>query len=115
LRGQTDPDIRAFLLVGTCKSRARKKRIPFALSRERVASALRSRVCELTGLPFNMDKRGRFWNSPSIDRIVPSDGYTDSNVRVIVWAANAMLGSWGDEIAEIVAISFLNKRNMVRQ
>ncbi len=29
---------------------------------------------------------------PSIDRIVPSEGYTDENTQVVVWAYNAAKG-----------------------
>jgi len=41
--------------------------------------------------------------APSIDRIDARRGYTADNIRIICWAANLLLGTWGDEPAVTVA------------
>jgi len=53
-------------------------------------------VCEISGVPFNL-REGRTFDSPSIDRIDPSRGYTYANIRLICHAMNSALGDWGEE------------------
>lgn len=88
---------RAKALVYLCKQRAAKKRVPFDLDQH--AKALQSRIdagfCELTGIPFRLDL-SRSFDSPSLDRIVPELGYTYANVRVVCYAMNCALGTWGE-------------------
>lgn len=84
-------------LIGAAKHRAMQKGLAFDLDQwipqleERFARG----VCEMTGLPLNTDG-GRTWDSPSIDRIDPSGGYTITNVRVVLFALNAMMNTWGE-------------------
>lgn len=89
---------RAMCLVATTRTRARKRGLAFDLS-EHVAE-LQARidlgVCELTGYPFDLSP-GRKFNSPSFDRINPSEGYSYDNVRVVLNLVNAALGDWGEE------------------
>lgn len=49
-------------------------------------------VCPVLGLPLNVNsgKSGAYPNSPSLDRIDNSKGYTKDNIRVISQQANAM-------------------------
>lgn len=56
--------------------------------------------CEVSGLPFDMTKRGGGqWRpfTPSIDRISSSKGYVMSNVRLVVLIANVAMNGWGEE------------------
>lgn len=55
--------------------------------------------CELTGIAFAADRRGRSNRTffPSIDRIVPSKGYTQDNCRFVLWAINAFKSDATDE------------------
>lgn len=79
--------------------------------RERFAAA----VCEMTGLPFNLRAiKRRRWNSPSIDRIDATKGYTIDNVRFVVWALNASLADWGEQVFEVVATAWLFQRSRNR-
>lgn len=51
--------------------------------------------CEMSGLPLKMEAGRRNWNSPSIHRVVPQQGYVIGNVRIICFGLNAALGEWG--------------------
>ncbi len=61
-------------------------------------------VCELSGLPFSDIKFGsRRPYVPSIDRIKPELGYVRENVRVVLWALNTAMGTWGlEELLKII-------------
>ena len=88
---------RAKALVYLAKQRAAKKGVPFDLDQH--AKDLQERInagfCELTGVPFRLDEP-RSFDSPSLDRIVPELGYTYANVRVVCYAMNCALGTWGE-------------------
>jgi len=94
---------RAKALVYLAKQRASKKGVPFDLDQH--AKALQSRIdagfCELTGIPFRLDE-SRSFDSPSLDRIVPELGYTYANVRIVCYAMNCALGTWGE--APLIAL-----------
>ncbi len=57
--------------------------------------------CLLSGVPFSLEVLGHGAAprpyAPSIDRIDARRGYTADNIRIICWAANLLLGTWGDE------------------
>ena len=93
-RRQVDPMFRAYELWHGAKSRAASRGVPFDLSRSFVEDSLRTGHCAVTGLRFDLvlkDKRmGSF--SPSIDRINPLVGYTDSNCQVVCWLYNRAKG-----------------------
>ena len=56
-------------------------------------------VCPILGIQLNMNsgKPGAYKNSPSLDRIDNSKGYTPDNIQVISQLANAMKGAASDE------------------
>lgn len=56
-------------------------------------------VCPILGIPININsgKSGAYKNSPSLDRIDNSKGYTPDNIQVISQQANAMKGSASKE------------------
>lgn len=88
------PRIRASLLLGGAKSRARSKSIPCTLTRDWVESRIIAGVCEATGKPFDLGPPsvGSSWNlwSPSIDQREPSRGYTPENCRLVVTGYNLL-------------------------
>lgn len=48
-------------------------------------------VCPVFGVPLVVGhRRKRNWNSPSLDRINSSKGYTPDNIQVISWRANCL-------------------------
>jgi len=89
---------RAQLLLSVAKYRAKAKKLAFDLDAEDVAllqATIDAGFCQMTGLPFDLDK-GKTWNTPSIDRIDPKAGYVKGNVRVILYALNVMMNTWGE-------------------
>lgn len=80
------------------KNRAQRWGLPFNLKLSYIENAMKSGVCEVSGLPFQeSDRRGPF--SMSIDKIKPELGYVTGNVRAVLWCVNAALGDWGLEVA----------------
>lgn len=94
---------RASYLVTAAKQRAKEKGIPYDLDghRRELQEIMDKGVCQLTGLPFDMLGK-QTWNSPSLDRIVPSLGYVRSNIRVILFSLNVMMHDWGLETVKKV-------------
>jgi len=86
------------VLVTAARYRAKQAGLPFDL--DQFADQLQARIdagrCEISGLPFRLDG-GRTWDSPSLDRIIPELGYTITNVRVVLFALNVMMNTWGEE------------------
>lgn len=99
---------RAQCLVATTRTRAKKKNIPFDLDThiEEIQNRIDVGFCELSGIQFDLSP-GRTFASPSIDRIVPSNGYLYPNIRIVCHGVNVALGDWGEEIFEIFARAFL--------
>lgn len=73
------------------RERAKKKNVPFTLTQEWADSVWTGR-CAVTGIEFSLGLRGRGPKvfSPSLDRIIPSLGYTPENCRFVLWAVNAL-------------------------
>lgn len=45
--------------------------------------------------------------SPSLDQIIPGQGYTESNVRLVCTAINLGMNKFGEEVFKSVAKSYL--------
>lgn len=67
-------------------------------------------MCELTGLPLELNERGGPW-VPSIDQIIPSGGYRPDNCRVVCWGVNAMISTWGIDPVLQVADAYRAKKS----
>lgn len=96
--------------VSAARCRAAKKSLPFDLTVDWALDQVQRQNfrCGLTGIPFfhgDRTKR-RHPYAPSLDRIVPANGYTTANVRIVLFAINAMFNDWGHEIFEQVANSY---------
>jgi hypothetical protein len=68
--------------------------------------------CELTGLELAVGVGAgspgkRYWNTPSLDRIDSTKGYTISNVRIVCWAMNCAMGTWGEAVLRQIATAWL--------
>lgn len=73
------------------KQRAKDRKIPFTLDREHLSKLLKKGSCPICGQEMRRNKRhGSKVNSPSLDRMVPGDGYTNTNVIVICHRCNTM-------------------------
>ncbi len=96
-------------LFRAARYRSKKSGLDFNLTRDWCRESWTG-VCSLTGIPFDTGPkvgRGMRWNSPSLDRIDPTKGYTIGNVRWIIWSLNAMKGLADDATIMRVARSLL--------
>lgn len=102
---------RLSLLVAGAKHRSKKMGLAFDLDsrREELDERFASGVCELTGLPFDMEAVKK-WNAPSLHRRVPDKGYVATNTLIVLWAVNAACGDWGEDILAEVSSAFLRRR-----
>jgi len=71
-------------------------------------------TCEMTGVTLvpgggagNQGKR--YWNTVSLDRIEPDKGYTIRNVRIVCWAMNCAMGTWGEAVLKELMATWINK------
>ena len=73
-------------ILQDAKTRAKRKNIDFNLLLEDIVVP---QVCPILGIPLYRSPTNRACpNSPSLDRIDCSEGYTKNNVQVISWRAN---------------------------
>lgn len=105
--------------VRGARARSVKRGLAFDLTTDwALAQAERAGFrCALTGIEFyakhtSAGVKNPF--APSLDRINPKAGYTQSNVRLVIFAVNAMLLDWGHEIFEQVANSYRYQKNKKR-
>jgi hypothetical protein len=78
-------------VVYNAKLRAAKKNLPFDIEESDIHIP---DFCPVLGIPIKMNESdvssNRFDNSPSIDRIDSSKGYTKDNIRIISHRANTL-------------------------
>jgi hypothetical protein len=105
---------RAQILINLARYRANQKGLEFSLDGHigLIQGVIDAGVCELTGIPFNLDD-GKTWDSPSLDRIDSTKGYSPDNVRVVLYCVNVMANLWGEnKIIEIAdAIMSIRRSN----
>lgn len=84
------------------KQRCKKSGLEFSIAVDDIVIPDR---CPVLGIALNMNsgKSGAFKNSPSLDRIDNTKGYTPDNIQVISQLANAMKGAASDE--ELIAFA----------
>ncbi len=89
------PELRANDMLYCAKDRAKKKGLPYNLTKEFVVSKLKIGICPVTGLSFDMTMRPLGERSqlvPTIDRKDPKIGYTIDNCQVVCWLYNRAKG-----------------------
>ncbi len=77
------------MLLRGAQKRAEKKKLPFDLTHEWALNIWNGH-CAITKLPFRIGQKTMETFSPSIDRIIPSLGYTQSNCRFVLMGVNAL-------------------------
>ena len=100
-------------IVSRLKPKCQKKGIPFDLDKhlDELNQRRSTGLCELTGLPLRDTLRGhRTWDSASLDRINPADGYVYSNVRIVCFGMNAALGDWGGAVFSKIVSAYLARK-----
>jgi hypothetical protein len=98
------------VLISAARSRARHKRLPFDLDhhRDEIIARVALARCELTGIALNMTGK-RAFDSASLDRITPEDGYLYRNIRVVAYSVNCALGTWGEHKLRDIAAALLRR------
>lgn len=101
------------VILASAKRRARLKNIPFTL----VISDIRDRIpdiCPVLGISLNYDVH-QGDASPSLDRFVPSQGYTKENVRIISNRANRIKSDGTADEHFQIAVWMLRKEGLSPQ
>jgi hypothetical protein len=102
----------ARVMVSDAKNRAVRKKVPFELTNEdvkKLQAVIDIGVCQISGLSFATGVRFRDPRSPSIDRIKPELGYVPGNVRIVLWAVNVGMATWGFDEYFAVARAIVDK------
>lgn len=104
------PEWRLAKLLSMARNRAAGKGLHFDLDIEYLKALWEESqgCCVLTGIPFDLNptnKKGQVNpKAPSIDRIVPSLGYTKNNIRLITYHMNVALSEFGiDEFEYLIS------------
>jgi len=86
-------DKRAAALLRAIRNRSLKKGVACDIDKDWLLERLTTGVCEVTGIPFNLDMDSTERSFiPSLDQVIPSGGYTKKNTQVVVWIYNAAKG-----------------------
>jgi hypothetical protein len=83
---------KAVELVAAARNRAKKRGLAFELEIDLIHEKIVSGNCEATGLPFIVEASHP--QTPSIDRVDSSGGYTLDNVRVVCFMYNQAKRDW---------------------
>lgn len=97
--------------VHAARTRAREDGVEHTITQEwskLIWMEAKSLGCLISGLPFIPCERGPF--SPSIDRIVPENGYTPENCRIILNGINGLKHTGTDE--DVFTIAYAIVENM---
>ena len=87
-------------MIQWIRSRSKKRGFPFNLTVEFLAEKIMRGRCEVTGIPFELgssDEHHTKAFSPSVDRIIPGGGYTQNNVRVVVYIYNIARSDFSED------------------
>ena len=103
---------RGEILAKACVLRAKRKNLPCDLLDfiPQIELRVQKAQCEMTGISLNLERNRASWNSPSIDRIEPDKGYVMSNIRIVCFAMNTALGSWGEIPLRKIMIAWLERK-----
>lgn len=87
-------EYRLRMLLNASKQRAREKNRQHEITIEDIKAIYPNNgCCPIFGLKLEFNGSGFRDNSPSIDRIDSTKGYTRDNIQIISWKANRIKGS----------------------
>lgn len=98
----------AIVLLEGVQKRSKEKGIQTDLTLSWIKRRLKSGVCEVTGVKFDLKmKRSSITNPyrPSVDRKNHKLGYTKRNSRIVCWWYNMAKGCWTDKLVTEMAKS----------
>lgn len=103
-------------LIWSVRGRAKEMGLAMDLTEEWAKERWTGK-CELTGIPFNLQRRRGgsriFW--PSIDRVDAGLGYTQSNCRIILFGVNALRSNGSDAEMMVIALALASKNQVILQ
>ena len=96
---KSEEESHLYSLLSRARDRSKKKKLKFDLDEWWLANKMNKGVCEVTGLPFSLerDKYNKRRFAPSIDKIDPDKGYTQDNCQLVCWMYNQMKFIWSHE------------------
>jgi hypothetical protein len=100
-------------LCAKIKTKCNRKNIAFNLTTDFLNDLFvkQNGRCALTGVPFpSADQTALSPHTLSIDRIIPSYGYTVGNVRLVTYIVNCALNKWGEESLYEMCKSYISNR-----
>lgn len=74
-------------MFNSARARARKAKVPFEITKEDIVIP---EECPILGIPLVKGKGKVHDASPSLDRKIPSKGYTKENIWVVSYRANML-------------------------
>lgn len=74
-------------LLLKAKANARRNDVPCNLDE---GDILIPKFCPILNIPISPHATGRAWNTPTVERLVPSKGYVKGNIIIISWRANRL-------------------------
>lgn len=80
---------KGFQDLSSVKTRAKKKGLPFNLTKDYLRSITPTH-CPVLGILLESGMGNKTDNSPSIDRIIPELGYVEGNVIIVSYKANRL-------------------------
>lgn len=96
------------------RRRAREKGIPFGLTFAEFGKTVIPEKCPVLGIPMFPQNDKTQDGSPTLDRIVPSLGYTDGNVWIISAKANRIKSDATPEEIALVGLAVLAAERAMR-
>lgn len=98
-----------FHMLKGAKKRSLSLGLPFDLTEDWMRKTWTG-FCSVSGLPLTYGPKNHHVFSPSIDRIIPSLGYTQANCRIVCFAVNALKGIGTDEDMYKIAEAITNTK-----
>jgi hypothetical protein len=88
-------------MLSSAKTRAKLKQVPFNITYNYLLKLWyeQNEKCCISGITFDFSESKERVNkyAPSLDRIIPELGYTEGNVRFVIWQVNAAISEYGIE------------------